>query len=580
MKKLFVITSLIAAPLLLLAQSSGGLDPLDILKPLGNNWPTYSGDMTGARHSSLKLINTQTVKNLSLEWINGGITTACGPNGTGQAAGGAEAIAGGGGGGRGGRNGGGGAAAPIIVGGFGTGEVNGCGATRFGGGILEVDGVLYGASQNDVYAIDARDGQVIWHYYWKYRGGTTTGTRGPSMWHNYIFFELHDDWVVCLDARTGHEVWKKEISPFEMQYFSSNAPMVIGNHIIVGTGNDTDEPAYIKSLDPETGDEQWRFYSTAQKAGDPGLDTWPSLDAAKHGGGTSWIPGAYDPDTHLYMFGTGNPTPAYTLGRGDGDNLYTSCLIAINVDTGKMAWYFQTSPHDTHDWDSTQTPIIADLPFNGRVRKLVMMATRNGYFYVLDRTTGEHLITSKLGLVNNYASAVSPDSPLHLNKRGEVQRNPNKDATIAGSLVNSDVLNFPPPTFSPETGLFYVHEQNSLRISYLLEPDPRGSMGLGGSGGGGGASFGTFLDAIDYKTGKVVWRHELTNGSVGLTSTAGGVLFMSNGGGIEAIRLTDGNPLWHSDIGALSSPPETFMLDGKQQVLASGGTGLSMFVLN
>ena len=157
-----------------------------------------------------------------------------------------------------------------------------------------------------------------------------------------------------------------------------------------------------------------------------------------------------------------------------------------------------------------------------------MMAMRNGYFFVLDRVTGEHLVTSKLGLVNNYASDISPDSPLHLNKRGEVQRNPNKDATIAGTLVNGDVLNFPPPTFSPDTGLFYVHEQNSIGITYLLEPDPRGSMGLGGISGGGGISFGTFLDAIDYKTGKVVWRHELTNGSVGLTSTAGGVLFLSS----------------------------------------------------
>ena len=142
----------------------------------------------------------------------------------------------------------------LVIGGFGTGEVNNCGPTRFGGGILFVDGMLYGASQNDVYAIDARDGSVLWHYYWKYRGGTTTGTRGPSMWHNYIYFELHDDWVVCLDARTGREVWKKEIAPFEQQYFSSNAPMVIGNHIIVGTGNDTDEPAFLKSLDPETGE--------------------------------------------------------------------------------------------------------------------------------------------------------------------------------------------------------------------------------------------------------------------------------------------------------------------------------------
>ncbi|HVW08292.1 MAG TPA: PQQ-binding-like beta-propeller repeat protein [Bryobacteraceae bacterium] len=578
MKKIFLTTVLAAAPLLMLAQGGGGLDPADILKPLSDQWTSYSGDMTGKRYSAIKAINTQTVKNLSLQGINAGITTGCGPNGTGA---GEEGGFGGFGGGRAGRGGGGGfTAGQIVVGGFGTGEVNSCGQTRFGGGILFVDGVLYGASQNDIYAIDARDGSVLWHYYWKYRGGTTTGTRGPSMWHNYIYFEFHDDWVVCLDAKTGHEVWKKEIAPFEQQYFSSNVPMVIGNHIIVGTGNDTDMPAYLKSLDPETGDEQWRLYSTAQKPGDRGLDTWPSLEAAKHGGGTSWIPGSYDPDTHLYLFGTGNPTPAYTQGRGDGDNLYTSCLLAVNIDTGKIVWYFQTSPHDTHDWDSTQTPIIADLPFNGRVRKLVMMATRNGYFYVLDRVTGEHLITSKLGLVNNYASDISPDSPLHLNKRGEVQRNPNKDATIAGSLVNNDVLNFPPPTFSPDTGLFYVHETNSLHISYLLEPDPRGSMGLGGVGSGGGASYGTFIDAIDYKTGKVKWRHELTNGSVGLTSTAGGVIFMSNGGGIEAIRATDGAPLWHSEIGTLSSPPEVFMLDGKPHVLASGATGLSMFVLN
>ena len=160
-----------------------------------------------------------------------------------------------------------------------------------------------------------------------------------------------------------------------------------------------------------------------------------------------------------------------------------------------------------------------------------------------------------------------------------MQRNPNKDATIAGSLVNGDVLNYPPPTFSPDTGLFYVHEQNSLRISYLLEPDPRGSMGLGGTGGGGGASWPTYIDAIDYKTGKVVWRHEVAN-SVGLTSTAGGVLFLSGAGGIEALDAATGRPLWHSEIGSLTSPPETFLLDGKQHVLATGSSGLYMFELN
>ncbi len=579
MKKITFITTLLAMPVMLLAQG-GGLDPADLLKPLSDQWTSYSGDMTSKRYSLLKQVNTQTVKNLSLRWMASNITTGCGPNGTGQ--GSAAPTAGGGGRGGGGR---GGAPAPaagkIVVGGFGTGEVNNCGPVRFGGGILFVDGILYGAGINDVYAIDARDGSVIWHYYWKFRGGTSTGTRGPSMWHNYIFFELHDDWVVCLDARTGREVWKKEIAPFEQQYFSTNVPLVLGNHVIVGTGNDTDEPAYLKALDPETGEEQWRLYSTAQKPGDPGLETWANLEAAKHGGGTSWIPGAYDPDTHLYYFGTGNPTPSYMTGnRGEGDNLYTSCLLAVNVDTGKIVWYFSASPHDTHDWDATETPIIADLPFGGRTRKLIMQATRNGYFFVLDRVTGEHLLTSKLGLVNNYASAISPDSPLNLNKRGEPQRNPMKDAVIAGALVNDDVLNYPPPTFSPDTGLFYTHETNSLRITYLLEPDPRGSMGLGGIASGGSMSYGTFLDAIDYKTGKVKWRHELTNGSVGLTSTAGGVIFMSNGGGIEAIRATDGMPLWHSEIGQLSSPPETFLLDGKQHVLATGSAGLYMFVLN
>jgi alcohol dehydrogenase (cytochrome c) len=317
---------------------------------------------------------------------------------------------------------------------------------------------------------------------------------------------------------------------------------------------------------------QWILYSTPQNPDDPGLDTWASLEAARHGAGATWIPGSYDPDTHLYIYGTGNPTPAYTQGRGDGDNLFTSCLIAVNVDTGRMAWYFQTSPHDTHDWDSTQTPILVDAPFNGRLRKLVMTATRNGYFFVLDRTTGEHLVTSKLGLVNNWA--------LGLDANGQPKRNPDKDATIAGSLVNGDVTNYPPPTFSPDTRLFYVHEQNSLRISYLMEPDPRGSMGLGGTTGGGNLSWGTFLVAVDYKTGRIQWRKELNGGSAGLLSTAGGLLFLSNGQNAEAWDAATGKGLWYSQIGGLSAPPETFLLDGHQHLLFSAGGGLYLFVLN
>jgi len=605
-KKLLLVSSLFAVPTLLLAQGaaqtglvpgmpgwkgqtvqtgqrdipgeSGGLNPADIMKPLADNWTSYSGDLSGRRFSTLKLVNTQTVKNLSLKWITT-LMTACGPTGTGIAGGPGDAGAAGGGGGRGGGGGGGrggggggGGNAPIIVGGLGDGNANNCANRAPGGGILVVNGIIYASSPSNVYAIDARDGAVLWHYYWKTRGGTSLQTRGVGMWHNYIYFELNDDWVVCLDAKNGKEVWRHEISPFDMQYFSSNAPMVIGDHVLVGTGNDTDMPAFLKSLDPRTGEVQWILYSTPQNPGDPGLETWASLDAARHGNGATWIPGAYDPETHLYIYGTGNPTPAYTQGRGEGDNLFTSCLVAVNVDTGKMAWYFQTSPHDTHDWDSTQTPALGDVIINGQLRKVVITATRNGYFFVIDRTNGKQIWTTKLGIVNNSMSG--------LDAKGQPKPNPLKAATIAGSLVNGDVLNYPPPSYSPDSGLFYVHEQNNLRISYLMEPDPRGSMGLGGTSGGASLNWGTFIDAIDPKTGKIAWKKELNGGSVGLLTTAGGVLFLSNGQNVEAWDAKDGKGLWYSQIGGLGAPAETFMLDGKQHMLFSAGGGIYMFVLN
>jgi alcohol dehydrogenase (cytochrome c) len=555
MKRLIAFSLLIVP-----AFAQTGLDPAHILKPLTDQWTTYSGDYTGKRYSLLKGVNASTVNRLSLAWVSR-FAAGCGPTGAANT---------GGGGGFGGR-GGGEPAAPIIVGGFGKGDLNTCGAPRLGGGILMVDGVIYMSSPDNAWAVDARDGTVLWHYYWKTRGGTHTGNRGMGMWHNNLYLEVHDNYLICLDAKTGKEKWKKEISSFDQQYFSSVAPIVIGNHIIAGTGNDMDAPGFLQSFDPETGERQWIFYTVPMTADDPAVKTWASLDAARHGGGQPWIPGAYDPETHLYMFGTGNPTPAYTTGRGEGDNLYTCSLVAVNVDTGKMVWYYQTSPHDTHDWDSTQTPILADVPFNGRTRKVVMTAERNGYFFVLDRVTGEHLVTGKFGLHNNWA--------LGLDEKGRPKRNPAKDATIPGSLVNGDVTNYPPPSFSPDSGLFYVPERNSLRISYLIDPDPRGSMGLGGTMGGGGVSYGSYIDAIDYRTGEVVWRHE-NEGSAGLLSTAGGLLFSGDGQNLVAYEAKTGKALWHSRIGATGNAPETYMLDGKQYVLATGGDQLFAFVLN
>jgi alcohol dehydrogenase (cytochrome c) len=543
MKRIVIFSALLIAPGLMFGQ--GGLDPSEILKPLSDQWTTYSGDYTGKRYSALKQINQSTVKNLSLSWLTR-ITTGCGPNG------------------------GGGSPGPNVSG-FGSGDLNTCGGARLGGGILMHNGVIYLSSPDNAWAVDARDGTILWHYYWKTRGGTHTGNRGMGMWHDNLYLEVHDDYVICLDAKTGREKWKKEISSFEQQYFSSMAPIIVGNHVLVGTGNDMDAPGFLQSLDPETGERQWILYTVPMKPGDPGVETWASLDAARHGGAQVWIPGAYDPETHLYMFGTGNPTPAYTTGRGEGDNLFTCSLVAVNVDTGKMAWYYQTSPHDTHDWDSTQTPILADMPFGGRTRKLVMTAERNGYFFVLDRVTGEHLVTGKFGIYNNWASG--------LDEKGRPKRNPAKDATIPGSLVSGDVTNYPPPSFSPDTGLFYVPENNSLRISYLIDADPRGSMGLGGTQGGANISYGSFIAAIDYKTGKVAWRHEIS-GSAGMLTTAGGLLFSGDGQNLVAYEAATGKPLWHSRIGSAGNAPETYLLDGKQYVLATGGDQLYAFVLN
>jgi alcohol dehydrogenase (cytochrome c) len=569
MTKRCITVAVLLAPIGIVAQSppKSGLDPAAILKPLAESWPTYSGDYSGRRYSSLTQIDQTTVKSLGLAWISRGFVQGSGP--TGRAAGG------GGFGGRGGGAGGGGADYPLIVAGEGSGEFNAGGPAQIRGSILMVDGVLYATSPDNLWAVDARDGTILWQFYWKTRGGTHTGHRGVGMWHNYLFMETHDNYLVKIDAKTGKEIWHVEIAPFEQQYFSSMAPIVIGDRLIVGTGNDLDAPGYLQSFDPETGKRQWILYTVPMNPGDPGLDTWPSLEAARHGGAQPWVPGAYDPETHLYIFGTGNPTPAYTTaGRGIGTGLFTCSLVAVNVDTGKMAWYYQTSPRDMHDWDSAQTPVLFDATINGKPRKLVSTGARNGYFFTLDRTTGEHIASGKYSPGANWASG--------LDAQGRPILNPEKVATIGGAIVSSSATNWPPPAYSPGTGLFYLPESNSLSIRYLIDADPRGSMGLGGVQGGGGVSTGGSITAIDPKTAKIAWRHELPSGGggTGILTTAGRLVLAGDGAGnLVGFDDATGKPLWHSRIGMVSNAPQTYMLDGKQYLLAAAGDALFAFAL-
>ena len=342
--------------------------------------------------------------------------------------------------------------------------------------MLQVDGVLYVTTPDNIWALDAHDGREIWHYFWKTRGGTHIGNRGVAMWRNYLFFVTPDNYLVSLEARTGKERWHKEMASFQQQYFHTIAPVVIDNHVLVGSGNDLDMPGFLQSFDPETGELQWKWYATPQNPGDPGLETWKDLDAAIHGGGHPWVPGAFDPETRLYIIGTGNPTPAYTSAtRGYGDNLFTCALVAIHVDTGKMAWYYQTSPHDTHDWDSAQTPVLVDGVFGGRAAQAG--ADRGAQRLLLRRRSRDRRAPADqqvlgVGQLGQRAQRQGP--------AGARSRQGPSHRRRAGVGRQQGAANWPPPSFSPDTGLFYVPTADTYAMYYLTEPDPRGAMGLGG----------------------------------------------------------------------------------------------------
>jgi alcohol dehydrogenase (cytochrome c) len=557
---------LLAAPFLLSSVLSmgqaNGVTPADLLKPLNESWPTYNGDYTGRRYSALTQVNRTTVKQLTLAWMSQMTPGADTPQATSDS----------------GRRGAAPQKANVIVGGEGPGNISVRGGS-IKGSVLEVDGTLYVTMPDNAWALDARDGHELWHYFWKTKGGTHIGNRGMGMWGNYVYMETPDDYLVSLDAKTGKERWHKMIADVDQGYFATPAPIIVGNHVLVGVGNDIDSPGFLQSFDAETGELQWKHYTVPMEKGDPGEDTWGSLDAARHGGAQTWITGAYDPETKLYIFGTGNPTPAFTTWtRGDKDNLFTCALVALNVDTGKMAWYYQTSPHDMHDYDSAQTPVLVDGMFNGKMRKMVVTAARNGYYFTLDRVTGEHLVTTKYGLMTNWAKGLTP--------AGGPQHDPSKDATVAGSLVSpnsSGTVNWQPPAFSPQTGLLYVAENNSYSIFYLTDVDPRGSMGLGGKEEAQIGSGGTYLTAISYKTGKAVWRHRYYNtagGGGGVLATAGGLVFAGDGSGsLVAHDAATGTPVWNTRIGQVTNAPQTYMLDGHQYVICATNDMLWSFML-
>jgi len=310
------------------------------------------------------------------------------------------------------------------------------------------------------------------------------------------------------------------------------------------SGDDLDVPGYLESHNAETGEREWRWYVVPQNPGDPGIESWPNLEAAKHGGGMTWQPVTFDPELNLLYVTTGNPQPVVAFANRTGSNLFTASIVALNPDDGKMKWYFQSSPHDTHDWDATQTPILFDADFNGQPRKMLAQASRNGKFYVLDRATGKALVSSDF-VKTNWSKG--------FNEKGQPIPNPEKSPQIAGALVTPNqggAANWWSPSFSPQTGLFYVSAAQAYSVWYIYDPGDN-PQGWGGTDRGGWSQ--NMVQAVDYRTGKVRWSHKWEGGGMcGILTTAGNLLFTGDGssGNFVAMNAATGDPLWHAHLGS------------------------------
>lgn len=502
LKHILVFTALALLPSLPCTLAAQDLEPAAIQHPAPDSWPTYHGDYSGQRHSHLAQITPQNVGGLGLAWIfqtsqNAAIKSS-----------------------------------PLLV-----------------------DGILYFTVPDNIWAVDARSGHMLWHYNKPTEDGDHIGQRGVAMYKGWLYFLTPNCHLISLNAKDGSVRWDVQVADVSKGYWTTMAPLVVRDHVIVGVSGDMDNlTGYLRSVDPETGKTQWQWDGTPP-AGTPNSTT----------GGMTWITGTYDPELNLLYWGTGNPTPVLNGKTRPGDNLYTCSIVALNPDTGKLVWGFSVSPHDTHDWDAVETPVLVDRDFHGQPRKMLMQASRNGYFFVLDRTNGKSLLTVPYGPVN---------WTLGLDKEGRPLPNPDKEPAPDGRLIAPDeggLTNFRSPSFDPKTGLFIVDAHPSYSIYFAKPAD--------GNYGWAGADYGLWgkavIDAIDYQTGKLRWTHELGPGgsSAGVLTTDSGVTFTGDAhGNILALDTATGKTLWHAGTGAgMQSSPTTYELDGRQYVMTSSG---------
>jgi len=497
------------------------------------DWLTYGGNYAAQRFSELKQINKTNVNQLKLRWVyqlrRSGIAES----------------------------------SPIVA-----------------------DGIMYVTEPpTTVTALDVRTGRPVWRWTADLPKDLLTiglfpTNRGVAILGDTVYVATIDAYLVALDAKTGTMKWRSQIGDNKQAVAITQAPMAINGKIIVGMGGgEAGLRGYIDAYDAKDGKRLWRLY-TIPTTGEPGVESWEG-DSYKYGGATTWNTGAYDPQLNLLYWGTGNPAPDWNGDARKGDNLYSCSLLAIDADTGKMKWYFQFSPHETHDWDAAEPPILFDATINGKSRKIVAQANRNGFYYVLDRATGEFL-AGKPYIKETWAKGLDATGrPIEL---------PDIDPTSKGNLIYPSItggVNWTSSSYSPLTGLFYVDAREQGAYYYKGHPtiNPHDPNDVGGGGGqklvNGDAAY-TAVRALEAATGDRKWEFRMVGDSwTGTLATAGGLVFCADSqGNFFALDAETGKPLWNIQLGnAVRANPITYAVDGKQYVVGEAGNAVSVFSL-
>jgi alcohol dehydrogenase (cytochrome c) len=499
----------------------------DLLKADPNNWLTYSGSYSSQRHSLLKQIHSGNVRALTPQWI-----------------------------------------------------YHIPGANRLESVPIVVDGVMYVSQPNEVYALDGRTGRVIWEY--RRRPALNKGpNRGVAVYGHKVYFGTPDAFLVALDARTGSVVWESKLAEAKDGYWSPVAPLALNGKIVIGIApGDHGMNGFLDAYDAESGRRLWRW-NAIPRPGEPGSETWAG-DSWKTGGGDTWLTGSFDPDSNLVYWGIGNPAPDFNGDVRKGDNLYTESMVALDADTGKLKWYFQFTPHDVHDWDSVEIPVLVDGALRGDRRKLLVQANRNGFYYVLDRSTGKFLHGTPFVKHLNWASGITED--------GRPVRVPGIEPSLQGNKVcppTAGATNWMSPAYNPDTRFLYVSALEGCGINtksadkfrpggfpymatgYIESPEEPWQM---------------YVRALDLTTGALQWDYKQIGSrtyGAGLLSTAGGLIFAGDDQGIfTALDARSGQALWHFNTGQkITASPMTYSFKGKQYVALTAGSNVIAFGL-